>query len=299
METEILKLIYDYSEKEKLADKRFIIQVICILSINYHLAQYIKGIEFYDECLFKINDQIITMTYNYLTQKIIVSMEGIKIISKNKTQNFQTLLNGIEPYFHYNLLIVQLIAHEIEHVIHDRNIEQNNPTLETKLMKICTQDDNKIKELSKLYQETKEEYYQQEIKKLTQKYIQHYHYNPSERIAQIKSFQLIIKIIEVIKNKMPTLYIIETIQLLQETIKGYKFHLFYIESPTLKYLSNMNYLSELSNLDFYSIDSQKLENNVIKTIPLEERLNLGLSITLGEYKHLKKTLSITKKKIII
>lgn len=297
METEILKLVYNYSKEKRIADKQLIYQLITILSTHYQLTQYIKELEFYDELLFEINDQIITIAYNYLTKKITISMEGIKIIAQKKTQHNQTMLSEIETYFYYNLLITQAIIHDIEHIIHERNIDKNNSDLETQLIKICTQDNRRIKQLSHLFQETKEDYYQQEINILTNKYIKHYQYNPSERLAQISSLQLIIKIIDPLKKEIPNLYRLETIYLLQEMIKGYKIFLFYMESPTLKYLSKMDYLSDLKNLAFYHTNTKKLESNIINTLSKEERVNLGLSITSDEYKFLKRNLYLLQRKI--
>lgn len=282
MRTEILKLVYDYSINGKLADQKFIYKLITIVVNKKGTNNYVRTITFDN------NEDTAYSTYNIFDRQIIVHNRAISYFF-NHRYNIDTELQDYEKTMWRNLKVAQIILHELEHAYQSKVFdEKNNITLEEKIISICLQSTKIFEDPTFLKQiQTGKVSIQEALLKLLNMkniYEQNYKFNPLERLAQIKSLNILVSSLEVIQHDVPKLYSYEKDNLLVEMLNGYSEQ---EKCPTYIYLNSIGKLDEWQKLSFYHEDEEKLENNARVQYKFTKRLTLGLPISHGEFLYLQ------------
>ena len=282
MRTEILKLVYDYSIKGKLADYKFIYKLVMIVANKKGTNNYVKSI------IFDNDKDTAYSTYNIFERQIIVHNRAISYFFNHK-YSIDSELHDYEKIMWRNLKVAQIILHELEHAYQSKVFdEKNNITLEEKIISICLQSTKIFEEPTFLKQiEIGEVSIQEALLKLLNMknmYEQNYKFNPLERLAQIKSLNILVSSLEIIQHHAPKLYAYEKDNLLAEMLNGYSEN---EKCPTYIYLDSIGKLDEWQKLGFYHDDEEELENNARIQYKFTKRLALGLPISHGEFLYLR------------
>lgn len=288
MESELLKIIFDYSKSGKILDYNAMEMIINIVVISNNLDDYVKSVNidydnletnrYYDGfgCL---------MDYNFNVKKINIYDKSIKkIINECQIFNFY---DGEKKIYNINLYLLQVLLHEIEHAKHNRIYNENSMSDNiTKLFKIVYK--YSIESIKKIYDEFLSKGFS--ISDVDKYFIllrdmedRFYEISPCERIADIDSYKEILKILNE-ESSMCNLY----------SLYYYKYHLCYLRgysvdkkgnviSPTIKYVKNI-----------YSNDVDKFSD--IKPNDFDEAIYLGFPIDTDKFDKLyDKTLRMSYK----
>ena len=160
--------------------------------------------------------------------------------------------NDLTKYLYYNLRILQVILHEVEHANQHKIYKDN--TLESFILRI-----------SQLVPEEK----------------QIYEYAPMERFAEIKSFNDINEIICEYRNDKELNFLINQ-ALLKRKLRGYHYINKNITSPTISYFIKGDKEYLLNSFDWFKKEDYTL-NDVTNKYDLNERLFYGFPISKTEY----------------
>ncbi len=293
MQFKLLKLMYDYSQQNKLVDKEYIDKLVEMFVKEYNLDDYVKKIEFTSE-LIKSEDDVCFANYNPLEMNIFIDTESLDIMLKHSSK-YDCLFDGYEITMFKNSTITQAILHELEHAYQNKVSDGvDDGTIETKLIKTCYAyeyylkkgtleqeiEDNKDNPLR--LSELLEILSTQALKNAC--YLEFYNLDPMERLAQIHSYQTLIKSLEIYKTRIPALYEFQLSSLVEETLNG---HLEAWERggicPTEVYLNVIGRGKAWKELDFYDPDRQKLIDNAVEKHSVTRRLILGLPVTRNEF----------------
>ncbi|MFI3307193.1 MAG: hypothetical protein R3Y21_01365 [Mycoplasmatota bacterium] len=136
--------------------------------------------------------QKVAASYNVTFKQLIFDLNNL--LSELKEANkFVSSFETSQRIFVSNILISQIVLHELEHVKQSKMADINADTFETILCKTATMgnyflDSTKFKNASYLEKlQLRREYYKI--------YVETYSLNPSERLANIKSFKTIVEMI--------------------------------------------------------------------------------------------------------
>ncbi len=294
MELEILKLIYNYSAHGQLIDVKFIDKLVEIIIVKNNLQNYVRDVRFTDK-LEKRENAVVCAAYSHFKRKILVDYVSIQLILENRC-HYDQLFNSLEQIMFRNLTITQFILHELEHALQYQQFDnKNDDSLEAKLVKASFKYERILKDPRILNDMVKNE---KEVKGvfnyLKTLYRQFYDLNPTERLAQVKSFRLILDVLQAIKKYIPNLYEFTEASLIEEMLKGYPESWEFGSCPTQVYLFGYHQNQVWYDLDFYDSDPDKLMENVSK-YNLPERLSLGLPISIREYNSTNNILQRTNK----
>jgi hypothetical protein len=194
----------------------------------------------------------------------------LKVYSLN---NFidNSKLSLFEKYLIDNLFILKTIFHELEHALQEQlMIYSNDDTIEKKLIRIET---DFINETNYSFYEDKEEY-----KKRKKLYSDCYDISIMERLADIKSFEYVFKVLESIKKEIIKIYEYEQLLLLNLKISTY---ISYHDMPTIRFFIKIKKLTEALKIDFSHLN-------------FEDRLKYGFNLSYEEY---NRSQGILKKRI--
>ena len=296
MEEDILKVIYTYSINQKLPDKQFIEQLVEIILKDRSLKEYIKELVFMPNPKEKLNFTA-TMGYGAITKKIYIYQENLYIVLKKEMKELN--LNKIEAMFYANFRTAQMLLHEIEHAIQEKQMDKlpfniKKYDIETQLFRIYKYDAEETKKLMNFLTTSKNPVYQKKLAEKRTLYKTFYAYDPLERLAQLHSLTMVKKMITPLQRQLPNLYKIEMYNLFEESLNGYEPTFFEIKSPTLEHLKGLQYLEKLKDLEIYSNNNKTLISNILNQYSLQTRLDLGLPLTKIEYHELKRTLNSIK-----
>lgn len=287
MEKEILKLINNYAKKEKEADLMFIKKLIEIVITKRRLGSYVKQVRVINKFETEEDSAIVCAEYNPYSTEIIVHYPNIKVILETMDY-YIDLFNQTERTMFKNLLITQYLLHELEHASQFKQSDDVlDRSIEAKLVRPnyivgkYIRDIDFAKEL--LNNDISSERFDKYIKIMDKLNKEYYRFNPIERLAQVRSFQTILNILEPIKETVPNLYEFNGASLVEEMIKGYDDALKQNKCPTEIYLNSIKRKDVWKDLDFYDDDREKLLENVNNTYSKTKRLILGLPITQDEY----------------
>lgn len=297
MELEILKLIYDYSINEKLADKEFIDKIIEIVVSKKSLNRYVKSLQFTE--LYKNDYEVACAAYDTSNMRISVDYESIQIAMKQYSY-YDQLFHTLERTMFKNLTITQIILHELEHAFQNKQADNMlDNSIEAKLVRasfsILHMMDNPRLLTAFLNDEISKRdfiFLDEQYKKLYKKY---YLINPSERLAQVNSFKLIIEVMKPIKEYIPNLYDFELASSIGEMVKGYGNSWKHAICPTQLFLFDTGQDDVWNGFDFYDQDFNQLIENVCHKYNLARRFQLGLPVSRNEYNTLVKCLQHTNK----
>lgn len=240
--------------------------------------------------------------YNQITLAIYDGFETIRLYANNinKVLGYYTqyfpLFTSIEQYFFQNIIISQSVLHEFEHVNQEKMIAEDNEeeSLETTILKLTVkkfdpEDIQKLIEDGWTFQEIEIAMCLEYRKK-----IEKYKINPSERLAEIKSYQQILDMLEIIKVFTPNLIDYEETSQMENFLRGYKEYWGMIIAPTYEYILDPGALQKLSKFHAYLNYDDSLKG-IKKYHSLETRLTYGLPIDWQEYQYGQDVVQMSKK----
>ena len=288
MELEILRLLYDYTRAGRLVDKKYIEKLTEIVVKRRTISDYVQKI-IYTDCLSKDDYSVSCAAYGMTTGELIIDYEAIQMSMEFNTR-YDCLFNQFEQLLYKNLTITQYILHELEHAYQNKKTDdKNDKSIEAKLIKASFMIEMLIK--NPKFRESlannsisKKELLEY-IKLDKELYRQYYELNPSERFAEIYSYDTLLKVLEPIKEHTPNMYEFITALKLENMLRGYETAFRENGCPTEVYLNGTGNGIVWRNLDFYSKDRNELMEKVQTKYDLPKRLTLGLPITYKEYDH--------------
>lgn len=133
MESKLLRLIFDYSKNGKLVDKAYLEKLIDLVVNSKDISKYVQNSEIVSSGAEETMDGILLAEYRPNRKLIRIYSEAMERMLEDHDR-YQELFNGIEQIFYKNVLITQIILHELEHANQRRIIEKED-TLESKVLK--------------------------------------------------------------------------------------------------------------------------------------------------------------------
>lgn len=270
----ILDIFYEHSKNDKLLTREAIKKILDIILNELNLENKITYSLSTDEIFDISNIWNINVLAEFDMDSIIYIyyLELLKSINKKKyrtkfDKNYNLTDNDMS--FKKNILILETIFHEIEHVKQLEIVKDiYSDTIEAIIYRY---------EYDFFYSELEEEYesnisyylnvFKQNIIELTT-----YNISFMERMANINSFKEMYNLLYKLGNNYSNLYNIEKDILDDYIIKYYSTDL---NGPTTKFINKIGYMEE-----FYECNYP----NIIDKMSLEERLKYGFKITNEEYK---------------
>lgn len=264
MQDKLLELLLKYSIDKKEIDKKYYENIISIISNDNQLENYVENFKF-------VNSDFFLAQYQPYCKSIVVSNNAINL-EINDNKKIVNLLNNNESYIFKYLIAMQLILHELEHARQTKISSETN-SFEQKIFKLESCD--------------------------VISYKKHWDLIPSERLAEIYSYNLLSEILSKVKKIYPNIFEYISESLLFSYIFGYvkcyfddgKFNNY---STTVSFIKKIGKKDQLLNLDWYDENNNIFLSKCSK-FSLEERLKYGLIITEDEYKDKSKKLFLTKK----
>ena len=260
----ILDITYNYSKQCRILDKNAIL-LICQILIEKYSIDNINNIHTGN-----------TKQHNYLgsykNKEVFICLPRIYSFIKNR--NFDNnCKDNLNYYLESNMQILQIILHELEHAIQRAKIKANNNDIETYLFKL--EYDYQV-DIWNGYLNSIKNYINHRKKLKIYKLC--YLISFKERMAQINSYNKLLKIIEPIKDEFEELYYLHEDYYLVSKVYTYGPPDEY-PAPTVLLFQTLDKLEELNKID---------RNNM----PYEDRLNYGFELTIEE---LNRTKELIKK----
>lgn len=263
----ILNIFYEYSINNKLLDKQAITKILDIilkeLNFNNKIIYSISKDERFD--LSNIWNSNILAEFDFDSIIYIYYLEILKSIHKKKyLTKFDINLNNTEISFKKNILIIETIFHEIEHVkqlekikdIYNGSIESELYRYEYDFLYPCLEDESFIT------------YHKDSIKRDII-YLKNYKYSFMERMANLNSSLIIANLLHNLGKDLNNLYNIQNTIMNYYLIKDYDNNL---SGPTIKFITNIGYINDF-----------KEQIDTINNMSFEDRLKYGFMITKEEY----------------
>lgn len=238
----ILKIIYDKTIKNKILDLKDIEKILEVLVSEKKLNDYILNIS-----VQQIGSNNIA-SYSTYSKKITICIEMINQMVMDIERNISNI-DAFEATLYKNLLILQTLLHEVEHA-NQQKIAYNDNTLEALIIR-----------LSYLVKDG----YAENL----------YEYCPEERLAEIKTFDEILFLINYITKKVIVLPNIIEMEKLKRQLRGYHYKNNFITIPIADYFTIGN-KKELLNIF-------NLSNICIEKYSLNDRFKYGFPISVNEY----------------
>lgn len=289
MNSKILRLVFDYSKNGNLVDGRFIEKFIEEVVTEKELHQYVKDLEFRE--FQETGDGISIAMYNLVNFNILIRPAAIQYLWEH-SDVYGCLFNDFELVLYKNLMVAQVILHELEHASQMKQVMESGSRndLEMRLLNVCFQDtaylhDPKVFSLidSKVFRFPDLLNYV-ESKRLKQK--KFYEQDPSERLAEINSHNTVVECLEQL-GEVPNLLAVERASFLEATLRGYTYQDDRLIAPSSIFLDGIGETALWQSLDFYDKDSTILQANVEKQYSLKKRLTLGLPVRNQEYEFVR------------
>ncbi len=246
---EILNLIVNYSTQGKIVDENLMRKIIAIMIDIKNINEYVSKFELssstgYETAVYLSEDKTIRVY-----DSVIDLIRNKKIISLFKTE---------EIILFYNLLIVQILLHELEHA-NQWKIMDNEDTIEAFILKIS-------------YSVSEKQAFNI------------YEIMPNERLAEIKSFNEINKLIKPIENEKREIANFMFISWLEKKLRGYHYTDKSVTVPIVNFLVQTGNEELIENFDWFDINYLKSLKLSLSMYSLDERMNYGFPITDDEYR---------------
>lgn len=291
MEEKICDLIYRYSVNERIIDKDGLEELINIFKAEKVLENYIKGFTIIEhESLIEPGA---VASYGPFSRTISVYQKSMNrgIEKVNKKGNFSS---QFEKIFYINMLIVQIMLHELEHANQKKTID-NEKSLESDILKFSLSEKN-IRlgmRLIDMGYSVEEVAIYTVVKSSNSPFPRNFSYflDPQERLAEIKSYQLLLQAIEPIKDGITDAFSKEEYKFLKRLMSGYDRKL----CPLFNYAIATDNRESLKTFPWWDRNYRLTTENVKKFYSLEDRLKYGLPIDLKEQEYCAKELSLVKK----
>ena len=124
----IFRIIYDKTKKRDILDKKDLVKILEIAIVDKQLNDFVQS----------VNIQLIRSnglaSYSVDTKKITIYINTIETM-KNNIKKYTLIGNEFEKILYTNLLILQVILHELEHASQQKNLN-SAITLETLIIKL-------------------------------------------------------------------------------------------------------------------------------------------------------------------
>ena len=278
MQEELFKIIWDVSKAGNLLNTREIERLLDIIVRSRNLKEFLKEIRF--ECL-----ENLKAAYHPLKKRIIIDYENIRETIDTQLPHVG-FFHDQERKLYRNLIFVQMLLHEVEHMEQYRKVKSDLLDFESKLLRLCYD--------PTLYYEM----HQSEVTSFDYATIAsilsyfefeaiYYIEDPRERMAQIRSYQCILEMIRSFYKEESDLYQYEQNELNSEKLQGYKMIGNNLVAPTVDFLNNMKKEAALTYFDTYAccekMLDQILDPSFANENTLEKRLLFGFPIQLEEY----------------
>lgn len=245
----VKKLIYEYTESSKMLDEKVICNILEYLIFKFNLSLYVKGISVIDipnNTLAFYSSESQTIYINYKKMIYFVGLDcSIRFLNLEYQQKLLM----------FNLHVLKILFHEVEHVKQEEKILLNNTNLETIILAESTEIEKNLKKRL-LYNRTL------------------YFCNPLERQAEFNAYRNIItNFFELTEQRLTKSFYTDYRKL---RIKDYKFKGFKSETPFKIFCSKYQYIENLQPID-----------DTIYQLDLKMRLDLGLVIKRQEYAQIR------------
>ncbi len=256
----IVKIVYDKSINNKFLNLNDMEKILIFLVANKQLNSYISTISIMPT----ISENV--AFYSECDKKITIYSTTLERVLKNIDKNILTA-SGFEKKLYQNMLILQVLLHEVEHA-NQYKISYRDNTIESFIIRIA----NLVNEADKLYD-----------------------FSPTERLAEIKSFKELITSLKFIRGKLQKLYELLEMEKLQRLIRGYHYNNpnKEVSSPLIAYFTIGNKRHLLNSFSWYEDSFLNLSQQVYLDYKLEERLLYGFPITVDEYLYCMKPLLVS------
>jgi len=274
MQFELIRLLFDYSNNNKLVDEKFIDKLLEIIVNKSKLKEYVKDYSIIDEINLKnAKPEIIAAEYDINEKKITISKKGVDDALQHGNQyRYKFVGSDIEQCAYMNLIVTQIILHELEHARQQKIITTGND-MEAKILRQCSNTHDR-KTVEKLVRKGEIDiisaliYSVETLKQYIKNYTDFYIYAPHERLAEIKSFNQIIESLNYIKSYVPRLINFQEACLLERMLMGYDENTY---SPTITFLSKLKKQEQLKQFDWYSDNPEEALKLSKQHYSLEER----------------------------
>ncbi len=206
--------------------------------------------------------------YNYNAKKIIIDLSKLQKGARDIEDYLSLKSSILHPY----LLVSQSVIHEVLHAKQYEQILSKANNLETKILiasliyKIAYQDEDM--EQACLAKGLDENFFLAKY----HLYLANYELAPEERLAELVSLSLMIKLLTYFGQEESKLTSYETLKLLKIALKGYKETL----NPTKTYLEILGTTKYLTSAELAG-----------KDLSLSRRIKLGLEISPEERAYLR------------
>ena len=226
IELQLLRLVMDYSLKGKLVDRAYIEKLVDIVVSNKDLHEYVRSLTFTDK-LDKSPDKVTYGGYNFLRHDVTLDYESLMMFIDNQSYHFDCLFNPTEQIVYRNLIVTQIILHELVHAYQDKKADdKSDNSVEAKLLRASFYFSQLCKNPKLLELLLRGELSIEEFKKMGalnfELYHQYYDYDPVERMAQAHSYKMVVSMLEPVKKQLPSLYEFENATYGEELLKSYE-----------------------------------------------------------------------------
>ncbi|MCR4581714.1 MAG: hypothetical protein K5666_04300 [Bacilli bacterium] len=304
MEKELYGLVYEYSKHKKIIDESFITYLILLFDIYYGTKDFVKNVNYVSG--FEVGQRVNVAKYQVSDREVIINYEAIRyVLAKNK--RYETLFSDSEKYFYKNLTILQYVLHELQHAVQNKQSKDKKDTSDEKrivsgsLISALSISPENLAIVMRFNEKAVEDIINQ-LLAYRAVYKKYYDKVPLERLAQIDSYERIVKIITHFKDECPSLYDFYVASLYEVMQEGYTTSNEEYSCPTELFLSKIGYENDWQSLSFYDEDPTKLKDKMFKTYCPMERTRLGLILsddelkTIGEQVKSSSKYQVTRKK---
>ena len=299
MTDKIAKLVYDYTNNNKIADKEFIEKVVNYVSCEKDLSDYIKEIEVITENNKSNDDE----SDSYSISKGCLVIDNTKGLNSLK-YTFSPIKNKI---LFYNLEVVLTILHELDHTLLNKEKETGIDNINVLFTKILY--DIKMPKLGTLTEDERNSLSEDELQKLQKeclqisllisksimKYWLYHDAAPQERRANINSYLELNDVLYYLNDTPISFEDIESIRLyeIKKFIKKCRYK--YIinkngitNSPSYDYIKKLYNEQKLSMIDIYDNEPIISYNKAREKYNLNERILYGLPLNSYELEQINR-----------
>lgn len=291
MNEEILKLVYNYTYNGKIVDRQYIDKLIEIVVKNRELNKYVTEVHFNNDYPENNENGIVTAGYNMYFKYIQINVNAVNEIISNY-ECYNSLFNTFEEKMFKNLIITQMILHELEHAYQNKILDSKEDSVENRLIKTSLSFVKALKNPKFLNMLNEDGITDEDFKNYAaiqrEIYKKYYIFDPIERMAEIYSTAIVLKTLEEIKEYIPNLYGYENATFVEKMLMSYE------ESWTEGSCPTEVYLRGIRKENVWNSLGNATQTDITK-LPLEKRMILGLPITGNEYGNVYNWLSSTNK----
>ena len=280
---EIAKIIYEYSLNNKIADEKFVKDIVNILIDAYGLDYYIKNVV--------VNGKNSDSSYNVIDRKLSINLTSAKYKLP--------LLPIKNRALFINLNVALTIFHEVDHALFIKLKELGKDTIDIQLYNITC-----IADLIERNTEIlKSEYAADSLKEFMKTcltmlknytyYNVHHDRAPFERRAIVNAHLHLSRILDLLyetslSNKdLDTIRTMNLRKFIRNCRDGYRCMGEVTNSPSYDYVKELTSLEELSKIEIYNYSPFVAYGNV-KMYKLRDRVLYGLPMSKDELKEINK-----------